>query len=251
MGEADPPRLLEHADRRPLARHAAPAAARGLARRVDPWQARPELLVGRELVEETALQPSAVAQQPVVGERHVLGLRHPHGDRLEAPEVGRAAELAAARPDAVHELGRVARADLAHLDPRVELACDVADQLAEVDAVLGIEVDGDTARRRLHLDVHHLHREPSSARQLLAGDDRPLLALAALAVLAGLRRYRQAHHAAVQAVALGPPGRTAGPPGPADPRGPPPPARPQGARPGLPADHLVVVRLRPLGEPDP
>src|SRR3989441_6140413 len=87
------------------------AAARGLARRVDPWQARPELLVGRELVEETALQPSAVAQQPVVGERHVLGLRHPHGDRLEAPEVGRAAELAAARPDAGHELGRVARAD--------------------------------------------------------------------------------------------------------------------------------------------
>src|SRR2546430_11404315 len=57
--------------------------------------------------------------------------------------------------------------------PRVELARDVADQLAEVDAVLGVEVDGDTARRRLHLDVHHLHREPSSARQLLAGDDRP------------------------------------------------------------------------------
>src|SRR2546426_7864991 len=44
IGEADHHRLLEHADRRHLARHAAPAAARGLARRVDPWQARPELL---------------------------------------------------------------------------------------------------------------------------------------------------------------------------------------------------------------
>src|SRR5256886_15620080 len=111
--------------------------------------------------------------------------------------------------------------------PRVELARDVADQLAEVDAVLGVEVDGDTARRRLHLDVHHLHREPSSARQLLAGDDRPLLALAALAVLAGLRRYRQAHHAAVQAAPPGPPGRPAGAPGPPPrPVLPPPPAPP-------------------------
>src|SRR5213596_1885368 len=71
----------------------------------------------------------------------------------------------------------VSRAPTWRIDPRVELARDVADQLAEVDAVLGVEVDGDTARRRLHLDVHHLHREPSSARQLLAGDDRPLLAL--------------------------------------------------------------------------
>src|SRR5207244_3107370 len=150
-------------------------------------QPRAELLVRRELIEETALQPSAVAEQPVVGERHVLGLRHPHRDRLEAPEVRRAAELAPARPDAVHELGRVARADLAHLDPRVELAREVADQLAKVDALVGVEIDGHAARRGLHLDVHDLELEPAPARHLLAGADRARLALAALAVLAHLR----------------------------------------------------------------
>src|SRR2546427_5619539 len=54
--------LLEHADRRHLARHAAPAAARGLARRVDPWQARPELLRSEEHTSELQSQSNLVCR---------------------------------------------------------------------------------------------------------------------------------------------------------------------------------------------
>src|SRR5436190_393740 len=126
VGKADDYRLLEHAERPHLACHAPAAPARGLARRVDARQVRAQLLVRRELVEQAALEPAAVAQEPRVRQGQVLRLRHPHRDRLEPPEVGRAAELAPARPDAVQDLGRVARADLPHLDPRAELAREVS-----------------------------------------------------------------------------------------------------------------------------
>src|SRR5439155_4473204 len=185
-----------------LAGHAAARAAVRLAGRVDARQPRPELLVGRELVEQAALEAAAVAEQAVVGQRHVLGLGHLHRDGIEAPQVRRAAELAAARPDAVHDLRRVTRADLAHLDPRPELARQIAHEVAEVDPLLGVEVHGRPARHRVHLDVDHLHHEAAAARDPLAGDDRALFALAALAVRARLLVARQAQDTRVRAILL-------------------------------------------------
>src|SRR6266508_3079825 len=162
VGEADDDRLGEHADRLHLAGHAAAAAARRLARRVDARQTAAQLLIGRELVEQAALEPAAVAEQAAVGQRHVLRLGHLHGDRLELLQMRRAAELPAAGADAVHHTGGVARANLAHLDPRVELVGEVADEVAEVDAVLGVEVHGHPALGAVQLDVHHLQRHAAA-----------------------------------------------------------------------------------------
>ena len=76
----------------------------------------------------------------------LLGHLHRHG--LELAQPARAAELAAARADAAEQLGLVARADLLHLDARVQRLRQVAHQLAEVDAALGAEVEDHLARRR-------------------------------------------------------------------------------------------------------
>src|SRR5205807_1979284 len=138
----------------------------------------------RELVEEAALQPAAVSEEPVVRERHVLRLRHLHGDRLELSQMRAAAELPAARADAVEQTRGVARADLPHLHARAELAREVADELTEIDALVGAEEHGHAARGRMDLDVDDLHREVALPREALCGEDPALLALAPLAILA-------------------------------------------------------------------
>src|SRR4026207_527833 len=105
----------------PSARPAPPAATAG-AGAVAPRQPRAQLLVGRELVEQATLEPAAVAEQPAVGQRHVLRPGPLHRGRGALAQVRRAAQLTAARPDPVEQLGGVARADLALLDAGVELA---------------------------------------------------------------------------------------------------------------------------------
>src|SRR5262245_58813052 len=160
--EADHDRLFQHAKRAHLARHAALCPAVGLAGAADLRQVLAQLIVGGELVEQAALEPPAVAEEPPVRERHVLGTGHLDGDRVEALEMGRAAELPAAGPDAVHQLGRVASADLPHLDARVELVGEVPNEVAEVHALLRAEQHGDPAMARVDLHVHDLELEPAA-----------------------------------------------------------------------------------------
>src|SRR5581483_12410814 len=136
VGEAHQHELLQDLDAPDPALHAAAPAAVGLARRPDPREAAPELLVLRELVEQAALEPPAVAEEPAVVERDVLRLGHLHRDRIEPPEGARAAELPPARTDPVLHPGHVAGPDLPHLDARVELPGELAHQLAEVDPAL-------------------------------------------------------------------------------------------------------------------
>jgi hypothetical protein len=200
VGEAHDDRLGEDADRFHLAGHAAAPAAGRLAGRVDAGQAAAQLLVGRELVEQAALEPAAVAEQAGIGQRHVLGLGHLHRDRLELPEMGRAAELAAAGADAVHDPRGVTSADLAHLDARVELAGELADELAEVDAILGVEVDGHPPLGAVHLDVDDLQLHAAAMGQALGRGDRALLALPAVAIVPGLRLRGRAHDAPIEPV---------------------------------------------------
>src|SRR3970040_173471 len=66
--EANDHRLREHAKRLDLALHAAAAPALGLARRADLGQPVAQLVIGGELVEQTALEPAAIAQEAAVGE---------------------------------------------------------------------------------------------------------------------------------------------------------------------------------------
>src|SRR5262249_32757408 len=107
-----------------------------------------------------------------------------------------------ARADAVEDLGHVARADLAHLDAGAELASQVADELAEVHALLGVEVDGRAARARREFHVDDLHGQPMLARLPLARDDGALLALAPLAPLADLGLGRRADDALIRTIAF-------------------------------------------------
>src|SRR5215469_16460930 len=193
--EADHHGLLEHAERAHLARHAALAAAIGLAGRAHLGQVLAQLIVGGELVEQAALEPAA-------RERHVLGLGHLDGDGIEALQIRRAAELPAAGADAIHELGGVARPDLAHLDAGVELVGEVADEIAEVHALLRAEEHGDAAMAWIDLHVHDLEPEPAPPRAAPAALGMAQLALAPVVPFRDLGLGRPSDHLAIEPAAL-------------------------------------------------
>ncbi len=67
------------------------------------------------------------------------------------------------------QLGLVADADLPHLDARLVLAGQVLDQLAEIDALLGQEVEDDPLAAEQVLDVHQFHLQMALADEALAG----------------------------------------------------------------------------------
>src|SRR5207244_12462046 len=125
-----------------------------------------------------------------------------------------------------------------HLDARAELAGEVAHEIAEVHALLGVEVDGGAPGPRRELDVHHLDGEPVVAGLVFAGDDGALLALPALAPLVGFRLGCQAQPARKRPVALevrqqppGPPPPPPLPPPPLPPTPTPPPPHPHSPAP--------------------
>ena len=71
----------------------------------------------------------------------VLVLGHPDADGSEPLQEGMAADRAAAGAGGPQDLGLVPHADLAQLDSRVEVLDEVFDQLAEVHAAVGGEVE--------------------------------------------------------------------------------------------------------------
>src|SRR5262252_9307394 len=200
--EADDHGLLEYAERAHLARHAALAAAVGLAGRAHLGQVLAQLIVGGELVKEAALEPAAVAEEPAVRERHVLSLGHLDGDGIEALQIRRAAELPTAGADAIHELGGVARSDLSHLDAGVELVGEVADEIAEVHALLRAEEHGDAAMTRIDLHVHDLEPEPAPPRAAPAALGMAQLALAPVVPFRDLGLGRPSDYLAIEPAAL-------------------------------------------------
>src|SRR5262245_41101923 len=154
------------------------------------------------LVLEAAHQPAAHPGDLRRVEREPLGFRHLDRDRIEALEVRRAAELLAARPASAAHLSVLAIADLLQLDPHVELRGQVADEVAEIDARLRGEEEGQAPPREVALDVAELHRERPlldarqavRARVLLPGE---------LTRVALLGLARRASHDAGQAGPLG------------------------------------------------
>src|SRR5499427_360422 len=200
--EADHDRLLEHAQRADLARHAALPPAVRLAGGADLGQVLAQLIVRGELVEQAALEPTAVAEEPSVRERHVLGLGHLDGDGIEALQIRRAAELATAGADAIHELGGVARPDLAHLDAGVELVSEVADEIAEVHALLRAEEHGNAAMARIDLHVHDLEPEPAPPCAAPAALGMAQLALAPVVPFRDLGLGRPSDHLAIEPAAF-------------------------------------------------
>src|SRR3954471_2210159 len=128
--------------------------------------------VGRVLVDEAALEPTALPRHLGGRHRQVLVLGHLDRYRGELRQERRAAELAAARPDAAHHLGLVAHADLAQLDARVVASGQIADQIPEVDARLGGEIE-DGASATLELDAEDL--DPQLLRGGALAGERPRL----------------------------------------------------------------------------
>src|SRR4029453_669025 len=116
-------------------------------------------------------------------ERELLLARHLERDRMEVLKPGRAAEGATARPAAVEPLGLVADADLAQLDPGAEAGRQVLDQLAEVDPVLGREVERDAVPGEGDLDLRQVHLELAGLDALAAELERLALAAAVVVLL--------------------------------------------------------------------
>src|SRR5262249_49864557 len=103
--------------------------------------------------------------------------------RVEVLEPGRAAEGAAARAAAVEALGLVAHPDLAQLDPAPEAGGEVLDELAEVDPMLGREVEGDPVAGERHLDLGQVHLEVAGLDPLATMLERGRLEHAIVVVL--------------------------------------------------------------------
>lgn len=78
------------------------------------------------------------------------------------------------------ELGLVADADLAHLDPGLERAGEILDQFAKVDPLLRQVIEHHSFAAEDDLDVNQVHLEPATGDELLARLERDLTRLGEL-----------------------------------------------------------------------
>src|SRR5690606_15495630 len=101
----------------------------------------PGLQVGLVLVGQTAHETAAAAGDLRRIQRQPLVLGQLEADRLDLAQPRRATQLAAAPAHAAEEGRLVPHTDLLQLDAGPERSRQVANQLAEVDATLGREVD--------------------------------------------------------------------------------------------------------------
>ncbi len=131
----------------------------------------------RQLVPEAALQAAAQSGQPRGIQAEILLLGHLDRHRLERVQPGRAAQRAAAGAVSAEHLRFVARADLPHLDARVKLGRELADQLAKIDAPFGGEIKNQPRPVEQLLDARQLHLEPALANLEQRDAMRFLLAL--------------------------------------------------------------------------
>src|SRR5258708_15543064 len=161
------------------------------------------LLIGPGLVDETALGAPCHAGGLRRVEREVLLLRHPDRDVRELVEPRRAAELATAGADAGEDLGLVARAKPADLDPRAELRRELDAERGKVDpGRLGRIEDDDVAAVALAVRTEDVDRQAEAARDPLRGLGRVGLATLVLRELELIRRGRLANHRSERRVDL-------------------------------------------------
>src|SRR5690606_22224999 len=134
-------------------------AERGHHRLALAWELAPRVEIRLVLVREAAHQAAAAPRDLGGVEREPLVLRELQAHGLELPQPRRAAELAPAPPDAAEQRRLVADADLSQLDPGAEGACQITDQLPEIDPALRGEVDRQLVPVELPLRLGDLHLE--------------------------------------------------------------------------------------------
>ena len=117
------------------------------------------LFVDRLFVGQTAFQAPAHARDLGRIEHQVLVFCHADAHGLEVDDPRCAAEGLATGTDPTGEARLVAYTDLAHLDACVESSGEVSDQVAEVDAFFGGEVEEDLVAALEILRTDQLHLE--------------------------------------------------------------------------------------------
>ena len=132
-----------------------------------------ELLVGFELVAQAAHEPAAAARDFLRVEREALLLGHANGNGVEITAHPAAAQLLAAVAQATDHARSIAHANLAHVHAHMELACQAAHKLAEVDTFLSLEeedgllaVEQKLHLYRMHVGVGFLHQVPKRDERL-------------------------------------------------------------------------------------
>src|SRR4051812_38108688 len=170
------------------------AAGRGRAMAAVGAAAVLDAIAVGQFIAEAAFQAAALPRELRGVQAELLLLGHLDRDRLERRQERRAAERPSARTVAAEHLGLVAHADLAHLDADVEVAGEVAHQLAEIDARLrGVIEDQPRAVERV-LDARQLHRQSALADFQLRDALRLLLALLLLQALDDVLLRGAPHH---------------------------------------------------------
>ena len=156
--------LAEHID----TLHLAAEAVAALHLVADLGKGAVQFLVGVRLILETAHQTAADARDLAGIEREILLFCHLDRDRDEVAHPCVAAKRSAADAVAAQDLGLVADADLAQLDPCAENAGEVLDQVGEIHPSVRGKVEQHLTVVESVLGVDQLHIEAMSQDLLLA-----------------------------------------------------------------------------------
>src|SRR5579883_468658 len=175
-------------------------------------EALPTLHIELVLVAETAHESPARAGDLGRVEREMLVLGYPEVDRAELGQPGGRAVLSTAAAHTVQSLRLIAGADLLELDASAEERREVADEVPEVDPLVGGEIERELLSVPLPLGVGQLHHEPVGLDPLDRLASRGLVLrteLAGLAHLTGRREPERLARRRLRAAAVGAPGGSA------------------------------------------
>ncbi|MNW58760.1 hypothetical protein D3C74_366430 [compost metagenome] len=92
-------------------------------------------------------------------QRKVLILGHLNGYRLEVAKPGGTAEHTSAWPQSAEHLGFITHPYLPELDSGTENACQILDQLTEIDSSFSGEIKDDLVAVKRKFHIHELHFE--------------------------------------------------------------------------------------------
>ena len=109
-------------------------------------------------------------------ERQILIFGHLNADAGIIGEKRGTAEDAPARADPAEELGLITRADLAQFDPALKGAGEIAHQYAEIHALIGGKVEGETRSIKAIFSLHQTHGQAMLTDLLCAARQHILVA---------------------------------------------------------------------------
>ena len=116
-----------------------------------------EVFVGVELVTQAAHKAAAQTRDLLRVKGKPLLFCHADGNRVELAAKPATAQLLAAMTDAADHTSLVAHADLLHVHAHAEARCQIAHQVAEIDAIFGLEEEHGLVAIEQELDGNGIH----------------------------------------------------------------------------------------------